>query len=88
MGFLYLSGWHVLERHPATDQLTDNNTQTVDIWLYSIAMQVLLRTTPRGQERERYIKLSPKKNYSITAICIWSRIYDFEIMHQSLMMMF
>lgn len=44
-GFHYLSGWHVLERHPAADKLASHDAQTVDIRLHSVTVQVLLRAT-------------------------------------------
>ncbi len=37
----YQSGRHVLERHSATDQLTRHDSQTVDVWLHSIAVKIL-----------------------------------------------
>lgn len=44
VGGTYLGRGHVLEGHPAADQLASHNAQAVDVRLYAVAVQVLQST--------------------------------------------
>lgn len=44
VGGAYLGGGHVLEGHPAADQLAGHDAQAVDVRLHAVAVQVLRGT--------------------------------------------
>lgn len=61
----YLGRRHVLKRHPAADKLTDCNTQTVNVGLYTITVQVLLLQT---QFQKNYLQHQSEKGILVVKV--------------------